>query len=235
MPQFLVSTRSLTPGAFTLEGPEGGHAARVLRVEPGDPIRLFDGKGRRWLGRVERVAGDSVAGTLLEESFDPPPALRLHLQPALLPRDRFEDLLTHCTELGASSFRPVITERTGVRSKGETKLERWEKVALAACKQCGRSRLPELHAPRPLAAALAALQGSAALIAWEGEAPAALPDLPASGDLHVFIGPEGGFTRDEIDQARAAGARPFSLGPLVLRSETAAAAAAALVLLGRRG
>lgn len=235
MPQFLVSTQALTSGAFTLEGPEGGHAARVLRLGPGDPIRLFDGKGRRWLGRVERVNGDQVAGTLLEEAFDPPPSLRLHLQPALVPRERFEDLLTHCTELGASSFRPVVTERTGVRPKGETKLERWEKVALAACKQCGRSRLPELHAPLPLAAALAGLKGSAALIAWEGEKPGAVPDLPASGDLHVFIGPEGGFTEAEVDQARAAGAQPLSLGPLVLRSETAATAAAALVLLGRRG
>lgn len=233
VPQFLVSPEDIDGTSFHLSGDEARHLLQVHRARSGDAVRLFDGRGRRFAARIDSVEGRAVRGTVLEELPEAPPPRRLTLHLSLLPRARFELALEQGTELGVAAFQPVAAARDTARlGDPARRRERWRRVLLASSKQCLRARLPELLEPAPLAAALAAAAGAARLLAWEGERRTALEELlpPAGAAVHLFVGPEGGFSEAEVAAARAAGARTFTLGPSVLRSETAALAAAARIL-----
>jgi 16S rRNA (uracil1498-N3)-methyltransferase len=221
-------------GRFRLEGDEARHLAKAVRAREGDELRLFDGAGRRWVGRIERVRAAAVEGAVLAELPETPPARELHLYLAMVQRQRFEDALEKCVELGVASVRPVFAERGEVRLKGgraEEKLGRWRELALAACKQSGRARLPELRAPVPF---LEALRDGPGLMGWVGEKSRTLLEAAEAlppGPLRLYIGPEGGFTPAEAGAGLGAGLVHCSLGPNVLRVETAAVAAVSLLLL----
>jgi 16S rRNA (uracil1498-N3)-methyltransferase len=152
----------------------------------------------------------------------------LVLAPALLKGPRMDTLVEKVTELGVARLAPVLTER--VVARGEHR-ERWERIAAAAAKQCGRTRLPVLVPPCPLAERLSEPGPAVRLIAWEAERTTRIGDLPATADAALLVtGPEGGFTADEIALARAVGCRPVGLGARILRAETAAIVAVALCL-----
>jgi 16S rRNA (uracil1498-N3)-methyltransferase len=163
---------------------------------------------------------------------------RVVLYQGLLKAAKFEWVLQKGTELGVAAFVPLRTERsvTGAEDVGASKRARWQRILTEATEQCGRARVPDLAEPRPLAEAARALPpGDLALIPWEREhatalraALATLGAAPAA--IHLFIGPEGGFAAGEVALARECGARPVSLGPRVLRAETAAIAAVTLAL-----
>ena len=161
------------------------------------------------------------------------PALQLVLCQALLKADRFEWVLQKGTELGVGAFVPLITRRVVAgRDGAAAKLERWRRIVTEAAEQSGRTRVPALRAPVPLGTALA--MPGARVMCWEQYAGPGLRDvLVAAGDgpLCLFIGPEGGFAPEEAAEAQRVGARLVSMGPRILRSETAAIAAAALALL----
>ena len=209
---------------------------RVLRLAPGDIIYVLDGRDRRAVAiieRLDRTGGEARLGAW--EVWDSEPRCAVTLYQALLKQDRFEWVLQKGTEVGVAGFVPVVTERCVVRSGSDTaRLERWRAIVREAAEQSGRGRLPDVQAPRDLAAIIESLI-QPTIVCWEMAGDrrlrAALGDLAQSVDqLGLFIGPEGGLTSGEVERLTAASARIAGLGPRILRAETAGPLAAALVL-----
>ncbi len=216
---------------------EAHHLFRVRRARPGEPVELLNGSGA--VGHCR--AGDGRGSELELESVNvvPPPALRVHLLVALPKGRTFPALLQKAVELGVSEITPLVTEHAeAVPDKAGAKLERWESILVEALKQSGNPWLPVLAPPLPLATALA--RGPAGLRLCAALQPDAVPlwsflqSLPVRpADAQVFVGPEGDFSPAEYARMRAAGCHFVSLGPLVLRVETAATlVAGALHLYG---
>lgn len=217
------------------------HLRDVLRWGPGDRLIVTDVAGARFLARVSRCNRQGV--TIIAEEALPhdPGGPLLHLFPALLKGERFEWMLEKSTELGVRCITPVVTERTIARPPSdrlESRLLRWRRIVEQASRQCGRGSLPQLHGPLDFPAALRAWQGTGlqGIIPHESlgqEYAAGLAKALRQGahaGLGVFIGPEGGFTPREFAAACAAGLTPVSLGPRILRAETAAIALCAMAL-----
>jgi len=219
-------------GSLAIGGEEARHLC-VRRVQEGDEVVLFCGDGREWPARVARAGRREVtvevgAGTLVDRE----PAARVTLAVGLLPAQAFDLVVRQATELGAAALAPVVTARSVARATGASQLERWRRIVIEASKQCGRNRLMEVAPPVPLAPILEDAPRPA-WIALPG-APPLLDQLGEAGGLTLLVGPEGGFDPDEESAARRAGFAPGGLGASVLRAETAAAAALALVLGGLR-
>lgn len=238
MPQFFLPKEARRGERFLIEGPEAYHILRVLRFKAGDALTLFDGEGGRFTGVIDAVHDDkSLGGPLKALPPAPRRGPRLTLYAGLLKGSHWDLVLEKGTELGVDAFVPVVTPRAVVQvaeEKSAAKLARWEKIILAAAKQSGRESLPSVSAPKPFADAIreACARGKV-LLAWEGLKGAssrdALAGLSAAGEIAVFIGPEGGFTKDETELAQSLGAELFGLGENILRAETAALAAVCLV------
>jgi 16S rRNA (uracil1498-N3)-methyltransferase len=213
---------------------------RVIRARKGDLVVVFCGDGSEHVVELHALTERSVLGRRIETR----PCLReaavqITLCQALLPRERFELAIQKGTEIGVTSFVPLATERCQERAEklDDERLGRWQRLAVEAAEQSGRGVVPRVEPPCDLTSALGQQRHRPALVAWEGERERALRDTlrtmrheerPAS--LALFVGPEGGFTEREIEIARASGARTVSLGPRVLRAETAGPLFAALVL-----
>lgn len=242
--RFYVAGIALSPGIEFELPAEIAHQARdVLRLQPGGVLRLLDGAGGEYSAEVLALDRRRVTvrlGARAEDSAEP--VARVVLCQGVLKAAKFEVVLQKCTELGVAAFVPLLCERAvaAADEAGEAKRRRWARIAAEAMEQCGGTRLPEISAPRPLMHALAGLpSGAIALIPWEEERDTALraalaPMLtnrqPASAEVYLFIGPEGGFSAGEVALARRHGAIPVTLGPRILRAETAAIAAATLAL-----
>ena len=212
-----------------LVGDEARHLVRVLRAKVGDEVVVFAGQGGEWPARIVRLSRDEAelaTGPERRDRADHGPVLTLAV--ALPKGERQKWLVEKLTELGVARLVPLETER-GVAEATPAARERLRRGAIEACKQCGRNTLMEIGEPRSVAEALAErTHGTAAIIAHPGGGP--LDPAIAAGDTrHVlaFVGPEGGFTVAELESAEQAGAVPTSLGPHILRIETAAIALAA--------
>jgi 16S rRNA (uracil1498-N3)-methyltransferase len=240
MPHFYVPPEAVQGERFVLEKEESRHLAKVLRKKPGDPVTLFDGQGRSYEGRIEKVFLDRVQGRILSQGPASDVPWNLRLFQGFPKGDKFDWLLEKMTELGASEIIPVYTERSVPRIPAERlagRMKRWKKILLAAAKQSGRMRVPGVSLPLPFAEALG-LCGHDALILlpWEEEVGTSLQKVLRSvsrapgKEINVLIGPEGGFSSGEVQLARGKGAVPVSLGPLTLRTETAGLAVAAALL-----
>ena len=216
-----------------LTGSEARHLSRVLRLGVGDEVMLFDGQGNQARARIENLDANDVSLSVLERM--PPadsPSMSLTIATAVPKGDRFDWLVEKATELGVARVIPLTTTRSVVHPGG-SKLERLRRRIVEASKQCGRSRLMELTEPMSWQACVAReFTGAAVLVADPSGEPVdrARPDRPAG--VLVAIGPEGGFTSEELEAAQGHGARLVSLGPTLLRIETAAVAVAALWLIG---
>ncbi len=210
--------------------PQARHyLAEVLRLTPGAEVEVFDGRGGRYAGRLD--AGlESVSLGPREEGRAP--AAELALLFALAKGEKVDLVVQKATELGVARIVPFAAARSVVRlegPKGEERARRWRRIAEEAARQCGRSDVPEVAAPLPLAGALAALSpGSAAVVFQPGGASLAMLPPPAAG-IAAVVGPEGGLDEDELRACELAGAARASLGPRVLRAETAAIVAVALL------
>jgi len=209
-----------------LAGPELRHL-RAQRVAPGSRFLVFDDTGAEHEVRLERLGGRAAEATILathRPARESP--LDLVLAPALLKGAKMDLVIEKATELGVRRIAPLLARHAvgqGVR------LERWRRIAVAAAEQCGRTCVPALDAPLPLAALLDAAWPGLRLIAWEGERERTLAALPArAGAVVILVGPEGGFAEEEVAAARRSGFTSLTLAPRVLRAETAAIAAAAL-------
>jgi 16S rRNA (uracil1498-N3)-methyltransferase len=221
-------------GAAQLTGPDAEHLARVLRVEPGQRFELSDNQSL-YLAEIETVRKSLVSFRVLEDLPAPPPEAAITLLPALFKFDRFEWLVEKTTELGVTSIQPweaVRTER-GLAQASSKRLPRWQKIALESSQQSRRARLPEIEPAIQFSAALKIEATVRLLLDEDPAAPPILNVLPSdrspASRIALLLGPEGGFTDSERAAAIATAWLPCSLGPAILRAETAAVAALAIV------
>jgi 16S rRNA (uracil1498-N3)-methyltransferase len=244
--RFFVEPGLLGGERVALSGAQAHQISRVLRLKPGDRVILLDGGVLEYVVRLDEVRSSTVTGTVqATRPKRPEPSLLLTLYQALVPRDRFETVLQKGTEVGISRFVPVWCERSIVPGGDKidaNRLERWRRIVTEAAEQCERGIVPEVTAPLRFPEALAAAVGAGPLVlAWEREhersiraglqgALADVTDGAGGQALGLMIGPEGGFSSLEIESARDAGAVTVSLGPRILRTETAGPILAALAL-----
>lgn len=209
---------------------------RVLRLQRGESVIVLDGSGDEYEVRLDEV-GRATTGTIAGRCRNTAePAVSLSLFAGMLKGAKLELVLQRCTEIGVSRFVPVESARAVRGEPGAARRQRFEAIVREAAEQCGRGRLPEIAAPVFLQEALAeaAAQGPIVFL-WEGEATARLSDLrltPEGGVASLFVGPEGGFSAEEAEAARRAGAHIVTLGRRILRAETAAIVGSALLLAG---
>ncbi len=214
---------------LALEEAPARHIRTVLRLRAGDEMILFDGSGTDFRARLTLVAREAVEAETLEAVRTEPEArLPITLVQAVAKGEHMDYALQKAVELGISRFVPVFTQHGVVRLQGERltrKREHWRRVAIGACEQSGRTRLPEIGRAQPLEAWLAEPAEATTRLVLDPGAKHSLKDINApSGEVQCLIGPEGGLSGAEVDLARAAGFQPIRLGPRTLRTETAASA-----------
>ncbi len=224
----------LQPGPLRLAGAEAHHLVHVLRVDAGQTVTLFDGSGFEAAAEIIGKSKGEVELTVREiRAANAEPAIAVVLAAAVPKGDRFGWLIEKATELGVQRFVPLVTERSVVLP-GEGKLEKQRRTIVESSKQCGRSRLMELASPTPWRGFVTReLSGRQCWVAHPNGDPFEWRAPEAAGPVVLAVGPEGGFSEAELELARAAGARPVSLGPRMLRIETAALALAALFTVCR--
>jgi 16S rRNA (uracil1498-N3)-methyltransferase len=220
-------------GRALLAGDEARHLARVLRAAIGDEVRVFDGTGCEWVARVAALGRDEVALDVVGELPAAPAANRPVTLAVALPKgERQKWLVEKLTELGVARLVPLVTER-GVAEATPAALDRLRRGVVEACKQCGRNRLMEIGEPATIAEACAATPpGGRVILCDPGGPPLAAREPGPAAAVLGLVGPEGGFTAVEVAAAELAGAVRASLGPHVLRVETAAIALAAWLTPG---
>jgi 16S rRNA (uracil1498-N3)-methyltransferase len=240
--RFFISADQIHGQRLMLKGNQARQIYSVLRMRETERITVLDNRGWQYDVRLDKVSSNLVMGELLtRQDAVGEPRIELTLFQALLKKDNFEWVLQKGTELGVTRFVPLITQRCVVRQKTikTTKLQRWQRIISEAAEQSGRGRLPELAAPVFLTEALENTDKfDQAFIPWEEEQEVSLfnalrkgaSELPSSLRIAIFIGPEGGFDEEEIAAAQRTGVRPVTLGPRILRAETAAIVAATLAL-----
>jgi len=227
----------------------GAHLAKVLRARSGDEVVLFNGDGREFTGAVEKVQGSRVSASIgAARTIDRESPFQLTLVQCVPRGDRMDFIVQKATELGVVHIIPVLSQRSVVRldeGQAASKQLHWRAVAVSACEQCGRNRLPSVAAPQPLLNYLGALaQGNDSLRlvleperARRTERGARSIDIASSQSVslaEIAIGPEGGFAPEELEAFDLSSFSRVSLGPRVLRTETAAIAAI-VVLQARFG
>ncbi|MEB3224069.1 MAG: 16S rRNA (uracil(1498)-N(3))-methyltransferase [Candidatus Sericytochromatia bacterium] len=234
MTRFFVSPAALGAGQVRLTGADAHHATRVLRLGPGDGLTLLDGTGRVVEARVTAIEGREVALAVVSEAHEAPDGPPITLVQALPKGDKLDWIVQKATELGVAAIRPVAASRCVVRldaDRSQGKLRRWEAIAREAAEQCERPDLPRIYPPVSLEA-LGWAPGDTVLVLAErargGTLAAVLPPAAPTG-IWVLVGPEGGWAPEELERLEALGARCVSLGPRILRTETAGLAALAVI------
>ncbi len=235
MNRFFVPSPDWKAECVTLREEESHHCSKVFRHKPGDEIEVFDGAGKSGVGTITLVSNRSVEVDLATQHFNPPLPVSITLIQAI-PKAKTMDLVVQkAVEIGAARIIPVQTERTVVKLADEAKKQaKWQRIALESCKQCGRNWLPHVEMPTTLRDAAqrddSALQLVAALTSETRTLRQISSELPGPIlSLSVVIGPEGDFSPAEVKQMEEAGFLQLSLGPTVLRSETAAIYALSIV------
>lgn len=248
-PVFLADPGALRRDTVLLSGAEGRHAATVRRLRPGERADLIDGTGLVAECEVATSRPGELELTVLRRHTEPPPQPRICVVQAIVKGDRGEQAVATMTEVGVDTVVPwaaercvagwgaVATEPAGRpgaarAGRGERALERWRSTAREAAKQSRRPRIPEVTTPATGAAVAERIGRAACAVILDPGAGLRIGELalPASGEVVIVVGPEGGLSQAELDTFRAAGAVAVRLGPTVLRSGTAGAAAAAVLL-----
>jgi 16S rRNA (uracil1498-N3)-methyltransferase len=230
-------------GVVELARDSAAHVAKVLRARSGDELVLFNGDGREFTGAIEAVKGSRVFASIgAARSVDRESPFKVTLVQCVPRGDRMDFIVQKATELGVERIVPVLSQRSVVRldpAQAASKQTHWRAVAISACEQCGRNLLPVVEVPLPLLNYLGAADASTSSVlrlvleperAAESQRAAseALAGTPVAGAL-IAIGPEGGFTPEELDAFNLSSFSRLGLGPRVLRTETAAIVAIALL------
>jgi 16S rRNA (uracil1498-N3)-methyltransferase len=238
MRYFFVESRVLKKPSVVIEGAEARHMKNVLRLKPGDKIRVFDGEGFEYDASIHRFLAERVEIKIARKfqgTTESP--VQIGVAQALLKEKKMDRLLRHLCELGMTRWIPFISERSVSRpdkKRLSARVQRWNKVLTESCKQCRRSKLPGISKTMTFEEVLD--YGSACdlqIIFYENESETLKSIMPAEAPppprrILLILGPEGGFTDQEIERARAAGCIIAGLGLRILRAETAAIAACAL-------
>ena len=234
MHRFYVARENWNPDALTLTGTEAHHCRNVLRLEAGDKVVLFDGRGCEVTAEISAADPSEIRLRKLHEAKSPPLRCQITLGQAI-PKGKNMDLIVQkAVEIGAAEIAPILSDRTVVRLDEESaasKQSKWQTIAIEAAKQCGQNWLPQVHSPQTMAQffenrwhfdlqLIGSLQSDAVhLKKILAEYFAEHGDRPPT--VLMLVGPEGDFTPAELSLARSHGCRPITLGPIVLRVETA--------------
>lgn len=216
----------------TLTSDEARHLREVLRLKAGDDVQVFDGAGREFRAVVSQARREFAELEIGDEIESPKPEspLRLTLAVALLKGEKFELVVQKGTELGVNCFIPLITRYADIRLRDESdaakRVTRWQRIALEAAKQCGRGVVPDVKRPTPFEVLIG--ENNTCLMFSERQGRALNTDLKTD-NLTAIVGSEGGWSDEELDQARDSGVPIVTLGGRVLRAETAAIATAVLL------
>lgn len=213
----------LSLGDHELPQDQAHYISRVLRMSEGDAVQLFDGSGQEFRASLLEVGKKRVV-VQVSETFagQVESPLQIHLGQGLSRGERMDWAIQKATELGVNEITPIFSDRCEVRLKDERadkRLQHWRQVAISACEQCGRSRVPVIHPPLLLADWLKQAEADLKLVLHPVAEPLVSHAKP--GSLAFLIGPEGGLTDGEVETAQGAGFHSARLGPRVLRTETA--------------
>jgi len=215
---------------LSLDAQAATHVARVLRMRAGQSLMLFNGQGGEYLAQLECVEKRRV--DVFVESFDAvdrESSVKIHLGQALVRGERMDYAIQKAVEIGVSDIHPLNTQFSGVQlsdDRVESRYKHWRQIIISACEQCGRTRLPRLHAVSNLDDWLQQLPaGAQAWILQAGDYQQ--PQLDPASEQYLCVGPEGGFSEQELELAVQSGCHNLSLGRRILRTETAGVVAAA--------
>jgi 16S rRNA (uracil1498-N3)-methyltransferase len=237
--RFYVSPHLISQQQVLFSQAQARQMKNVLRLQVGDIVYVFDGSGNEYATEIQTLDSKQATGRITHVTCpETEPRLRLTLVQGLPKGDKIDFILQKCTEIGVSSFLIVTTSRSVPRipkEKQAQRIERWQAIVREAAEQSGRVYLPKVCGIVSFDEALSSFSGRG-LIGWEGEKVKTLlseiGNISLSADITCFIGPEGGFTDEEIDAAIRHGVTPVSLGARVLRAETAAIVASVLLIYG---
>ena len=234
-PRFYCPSSLPFGATFELPPEAAHHAHRVLRLRANDTVQIFDGEGNALDATIREINGRRVMLDQLKPcATELPSPLRIMLAQSMCSGEKMDWVVQKATELGAAEIQPVQTQRSTAKLSGERivrRTEHWRSVAIAACEQSGRNRLPQVHAPQDFSTWLAAMRGiPGAKFMLLPEGSTTLHEQPRPQEaITLLIGPEGGFSTDEAQLARQVGFISIRLGTRILRTETAAIAGIAAV------
>ena len=221
-------------GEYSLhQGQQVYQLKKVLRIKAGEDILVLNNSGFQYKVRLTSIDEKEARGEVVSRSPCPTePQIKINLYQALLKGDKFDFVLQKCTEVGVACFIPVACERCIARNPGSVRISRWQRIIIEAAEQSKRGRLPPLHPLIPFQKACELATGFS-LIPWEGEEGMGLKTALRGQKvtlINIFIGPEGGFTPQEVEFARSKGIVPVTLGRRILRAETAGLVTASAIL-----
>lgn len=224
MRRFIIAPRDIDGETVILSGAEAHHLRAVLRLRPGDRIELLDGTGTVYLSELTTITEDIVYGCIIDRRMEHAPSpFPLTLAQGILKGKKMDLVLQKATELGVETLTPLVTRYCEQQKNIDRRLQRWHRIMLEACKQCGRTTPMEIT-PAVALEDLASTSFAYRIFCWEGEKEAMIRPgwFNDPGKTLLLIGPEGGFHDQEVRWARENDFYPTTLGPLVLRAETAA-------------
>ncbi len=239
MRRFFIEKTDLIGSQAIISGPDAHHIKTVLRLKTGHAIVIIDGTGMEYTARITGFPSGTVAVQVLEKNIcETKSHVKITVAIGMLKDKKMDELVRRLTELGVSCWAPFFAARSVPRPDPRrlaARTVRWKKIAVEALKQCNRNHMPEIMEPVAFKDTLSLARGSdLKIIFWENQAPETVSSGPAFADqscrkIFAMLGPEGGFTHKEIESARSCGFISASLGPRILRAETAALAAAVMM------
>jgi 16S rRNA (uracil1498-N3)-methyltransferase len=225
VPRFFAPSASASGSRVDLPEDEAAHLVRVLRLRNGATVRVFDGRGHEWRAAVHETGRGRVSLELLEDVMPAPePRVRIVLSVSLLKGDKMDDVVRDAVMLGAAAIRPVISRRVdgpGMRTVGEARRARWQRIAVSSAKQCGRAVVPDVLPATTLSALLQDGSRRKRLALMEPESATGarrIADVPPSDDVELVVGPEGGWATEESDQLHAS-CQLVTMGSQTLRAD----------------
>lgn len=236
MPHFYVNPKDIKDKSFVIENEQFHYLSNVRRFSVGDEINIFDGLGNSYKARIDNIDKKSMQGTIVSLKTLVLPETKISLYTAIPKGERFDWLIEKASEIGVSKIVPVIYLRSVVKELSENKIERYKKISISASSQSWRADIMPIETPvkfNEIAQKISCRQNTLNVLPWESEQDKNILDLVKENNeiknINVFIGPEGGFDKSEIDIALKNGFKTVSLGKNILRVETAAIVASSIV------
>ena len=237
MPRFFVDKEQISDNYISIIGDDVKHIKKVLRLREGEEIEVCDGCGEDFECKIESLSDDVVRAEILNRRQNVAEApIEITVFQGMPKNDKMDYIVQKCVELGVCRIVPVITKRAvSIPRDAEKKTARWQRIADEAAKQCGRGILPKVENTINFADAIKAMsdEDALSLMPYECEKEGSLSALLRSTDkkkINVFIGPEGGFDESEVEKAKCAGIHTVTLGPRILRTETAPLAVCSAIM-----